>query len=108
MVTVTEDAKTMLDKIIDKVLEKVQQPEIDRNKIGLRLVLQDDGLGLGIDLPREGDQVVERNGNPVLLVDRDTDLLLDGATVGTEDTPEGKKLTISRDSGTPGANGKGN
>ena len=97
MITVTEDAKVMLDEIIDKVLEKVEEPQIERNKIGLRLVVQDEGLGLGVDLPREGDQVIEQNGNPVLLVDPGIDIILDGATVGTEETPEGRKLTISRD-----------
>jgi Fe-S cluster assembly iron-binding protein IscA len=51
-------------------------------KRGVRLVRTDEGrLGMTIDRPREGDQVVQRNDTPVLIVDRQVAASLSGAVL---------------------------
>ena len=53
-------------------------------------------LGLVLDRPQDGDQVVEHNGRTVLVVDQMIADQLDGATLDAVDTPDGRRLTLNR------------
>lgn len=50
--------------------------------------------GLVLDRAREGDEVIEVDGAPVLLLDPTLAPILRGATLDCEDTPEGSQLTL--------------
>lgn len=92
MVTVTEDAKQYLKELL---LDHSDNPDV-----GVRLVLTGEApvrTGLVIDREGVGDYVVEHEGAKVLLVGPEVGELVTGATLDTEDTPDGIKLVISRE-----------
>ena len=92
MLTVTESAKRNLKEIL--------LASTNDSKIGLRLSMKPRGqLGLMLVLDREalGDYVVKHERSKVLLVRQELMPLVDGVTIGTQDTPEGSRLTISRE-----------
>jgi len=88
MIGVTERAK--------KELKRVLTDNVDHPEACLRLRTNDEGnLGLGIDIEKPGDKVVECEGSRVLVVaqvlaDKLNDLLID-----VEDTDEGSQLVIA-------------
>jgi len=88
MIGVTERAK--------KELKRVLTDNVDHPEACLRLRTNDEGkLGLGIDIEKPGDKVVEYEGSRVLVVtqglaDKLNDLLID-----VEDTDEGSQLVIA-------------
>ncbi len=96
MIMVTEDAKAVLNDIltqaVDEMPEEVKEPEP-----GIRLIVQQGELNLALDHPHEGDEVVEVEGHKVLMISPDLSMLLDGATVGIEHSPEGDRLTVSKE-----------
>ena len=92
MLTVTKDANQNLKEIL---LATTADSEF-----GLRLSMKPRGqLGIMLVLDREalGDYVVKHEGLKVLLVREELVPLVDGVTIGTQDTPEGSRLTISRE-----------
>jgi Fe-S cluster assembly iron-binding protein IscA len=91
MLTVTENAKQRLKELL---LANTNDADF-----GVRLVLRAVGQ-TGLVLDREGfaDDVVEYEGAKVLLMGPEVAQLVAGATLDTEDTPEGTKLVISRNS----------
>lgn len=61
----------------------------------LRLVPGPAGqAGLVLDRAREGDEVIEVDGAPVLLLDAALVPIVRGATLDCEATPEGSQLTL--------------
>jgi Fe-S cluster assembly iron-binding protein IscA len=91
MIAVTERARQELKRIL---LDKV-----DNAQAGLRLTAGDSGqLGLAIDIEMPGDQVVERDDSKVLLVENGLALSLEGIAIDIEDTPEGPRLVIVKQS----------
>jgi Fe-S cluster assembly iron-binding protein IscA len=91
MIEVTERAKQELKKIL---FEKVDDP-----LAGLRLTTDSQGqLGLSIDVEASGDKVVEYEGSKVLMVDEGLIDSLGGLTLDVEDTSEGSKLVLTRES----------
>ncbi len=88
MVTVTERAKEVLRALL---IDNSKDPEE-----GIRLVFSPSGqIGLTLDKPREGDQIVESEGSKVLLVAPETAIALPGAVIDCVDTEEGPHLVIS-------------
>ena len=91
MLTVTESAKQRLKELL---LASTNDPDF-----GFRLVLKAPGeLGLQLDREGVGDDVVEHEGSKVLLVGPEVLMVVAEAILDTEDTPEGTKLVISRNS----------
>ncbi|MCL4370130.1 MAG: hypothetical protein M1380_04400 [Chloroflexi bacterium] len=102
MVSVTSEAKDLLQDILQQAQQQGADIEEDTS---IRLAPTTEGgngnsgqvgLGLMLDRPKEGDQVVEYNGKKVLIIDSSTSNLLDGVTLDAVETPEGKRLTISQ------------
>jgi len=87
MVNVTDSARQELKKIL---LDNVDMPQAR-----LRLVNREEGeLGLGIDIEMPGDELVEYEGMPVLVVERELADNLNGVTIDVDETPEGAELVI--------------
>ena len=92
MLTVTESAKRNLKEIL--------LATTNDSKVGLRLSMKPRGqLGLMLVLDKEtpGDYVVKHEGLKVLLVKEELLPLVDGVTIGIQDTPDGSRLTIWRE-----------
>jgi Fe-S cluster assembly iron-binding protein IscA len=90
MVTVTEGAKQVLK---EKLLAHTSEPDV-----GIRLESEPSGqLGLVLDRESEGDQVVEHDEMKVLLVAPELATKLEGITLDTEDTSEGRRLVIRKE-----------
>jgi Fe-S cluster assembly iron-binding protein IscA len=82
MVHVTDRAREQLRAVRDRV---AQRPEVC-----LRLRPNEKGrFGLYPDTEREGDQVVEHDGTPVLVIGRDMAAAMAGGTIDFEER-EGK------------------
>ena len=92
MVRVTDEAVSELKHIReelgipDQTLRLVPQP----TPMGV-------AFGLAPDEVREGDQIVESEGSPVLVIDALTSEQLQGVVMDAIDTPDGKRLTLRRE-----------
>jgi Fe-S cluster assembly iron-binding protein IscA len=87
MIAVTEEAKKELVKVL---ADKVDHPEAC-----LRLRVDDKGnLGLGIDIERPEDKVVEYQGSTLLVVDPALADSLTNIAIDVEDSDEGNQLVI--------------
>ena len=92
MLTVTESAKQNLREIL--------LATTNDSEFGLRLSMKPRGqLGLMLVLDKEapGDYVVKHEGLKILLVRQGLVPLVNGVTIGTQDSPEGSRLTIWRE-----------
>lgn len=89
MITVTDKARETLKELL---LSDSDDPEMS-----LRLVANQPGqFGLALDREAEGDQVVEQEGTKVLLIGHELANIADGTTLDVQDTPDGPKLSISK------------
>jgi Fe-S cluster assembly iron-binding protein IscA len=89
MLTVTETAKQLLKETLR---EHSDDPEIS-----IRLSLGEEGqFGIALDVESEGDQVVEHDGDKVLLIGSNISTVLEGRTLDVQDTEEGPRLVISQ------------
>jgi Fe-S cluster assembly iron-binding protein IscA len=74
MITVTERAATALEELLSSSNAQPGQ--------GVKLIPSDGGqVGMTIDAPSEGDEVVSRGDAPLLIVDSDIADALDGARI---------------------------
>jgi Fe-S cluster assembly iron-binding protein IscA len=86
MVTVTTEAAEYLKTVIEH--QEDERP--------LRIIFEDNQPALQFDDEQDGDQIVEHDGAPVLLLDETAQGALDGLTMDRVDTPEGPRLTFVR------------
>ena len=85
MIDVTDRARQELKKILSS--------NVDNSYARLRLIDRGEGsLGLGIDIESPGDEVVEHEGEGLLLVEYELASSLDGITIDIDDTAEGPQL----------------
>lgn len=89
MLNVTEAAIEQLTEMLDQADAGTSQ--------GIRLVEDEGEVGLRVDEPRGGDQVISAGERPVLLLEAHLLAALDGATLDAVDMPDGKQLTLVRD-----------
>jgi|SwirhisoilCB2_FD_contig_81_1368820_length_423_multi_15_in_0_out_0_1 hypothetical protein len=98
MINVTAPAKDVLQ---DVLTDATKRAGVNDDQMGLRLALTSDSgqpqLGLVLDAPKEGDQIIEYEGKNVLMVSEPVAAQFDGVTLDTTDTPEGKRLTLIRE-----------
>jgi hypothetical protein len=94
MVRVTDRARMALKGALSR--------SFDQPGIGLRLDLSDEGgLALYPDKAKAGDEVVEHEGNVLLVMSNDISRPLAGATIDVAETPEGDRLVVTKPSGSP-------
>ena len=87
MITVTDKAK--------QELKKTLFDNVDTPGAGLRLVSREGGqLGLGVDIEKADDEVVEFEGSKVLIVEKQLADTLNKITLDVEDTKEGNRLVL--------------
>lgn len=84
------------DAAIEQLTEMLDQADVDAAQ-GIRLIEDQGEVGLRVDAPQEGDQVVSTGERPVLLIEPRLSAALDGATLDATDMPEGKQLTLVSD-----------
>jgi len=89
MLTVTERAAQELKGILEAHAVEPEQV--------LRLVRETQGFSLRLDKEGAGDEVVESEGATILLIDEQLGPIVDGAVVDCIDTPEGPRLTITKE-----------
>ena len=90
MITVTERAKEHLKNTLEANCDEAVE-----DSQGLRLGMTGPGqFGLGLDTPREGDEVVEHDGSKVLMVEGELAGRLNGLTLDIQDTGEGEQLVM--------------
>ena len=90
MLTVTEGAKQLLKGILTS--------HSDDPEVAVRLSFNPPSeFGIVLDREAEGDQVVEHQGSKVLLVASELVPVVEGITLDVQDTPEGPKLTMSKE-----------
>ena len=90
MVNVSENARCELKKLLEA---KVDWP-------GARLRLIDRGqgvIGLGVDLESPGDEVIEYNGVPIMVIGPEFASGLKLITLDVDDTPGGPELVITEE-----------
>ena len=89
MLTVTERAAQELKGIL-------QANAVEPEQV-LRLVREAEGFSLQLDNESASDEVVESEGTKILLIDEQLGPIVDGAVVDCIDTPEGPRLTITKE-----------
>jgi hypothetical protein len=91
MVGVTERAKQELKNILNA--------NVDNPLARLRLAADDqERIGLAVDVEQPGDHVVEHEGSGIMVAEEGLADSLTGITLDVQDTPEGPKLFLSKDS----------
>lgn len=89
MVHVTDRAKTALKSALSRSAEEPG--------VGLRVEISEEGTcALFPDREKAGDQVVEHEGDVLLLIGEDASQPLDGATIDLAQTPEGARLVVTK------------
>jgi Fe-S cluster assembly iron-binding protein IscA len=89
MVNVTDRAKIALKSVLSR---SVEEPGI-----GLRVEISEEGsCALFPDQEKAGDQVIEHEGDVLLLIGEEVSQPLDGATIDLAQTPEGAHLVVSK------------
>jgi Fe-S cluster assembly iron-binding protein IscA len=90
MLVVTEAGLEELKRILDE--------HTDNAQAGLRLTTDQSGtLGLTIDVKSAEDEVLEHKGSQLLIIERNLSASLEGVTIDAEETPEGRKLMITKE-----------
>jgi hypothetical protein len=87
MFTVSETATAHLAQM----LTSVKAP----GEAAVRLVAQEQGLTLELDIEREGDTTFSHEGKTVLLLDAQVAGFLEDSTLSIEQSPEGPQLTLA-------------
>jgi Fe-S cluster assembly iron-binding protein IscA len=88
MVTVTDRARIVLKGALSRTIEEAG--------VGLRLDVSDEGLALYPDKAKDGDEIVEHEGDVLLLIADDISRPLAGAMIDLAETPEGHRLVVTK------------
>jgi Fe-S cluster assembly iron-binding protein IscA len=89
MVHVTDRAKTALKSALSRSAEEPG--------VGLRVEVSGEGAcALFPEREKAGDEVVEHEGEVLLLIGEDASQPLDGATIDLAQTPEGAQLVVTK------------
>lgn len=82
------------DAALEALVMTLDANEIPQDK-GLRLGRSPYGdLGLEVDEPRDGDQVLMQGDRAVLFLDSEVSEILSGATLDVIQEPDGARLTL--------------
>jgi Fe-S cluster assembly iron-binding protein IscA len=87
------------ERALDK-LETLKQESGPQDGQGVTLIVQEDGeLGLALAHPQEEDHVIERNGEPVIIVPQPLMEPLSGITLDYVENEEHQGFTLDRQDG---------
>lgn len=86
MVTLTQDAKAALSQALQQIPHEEGQT--------LRLVARGGAFHLALDVPHEDDQVLDNEGNAVLVVSPQVNETLGDAVIDVQAHPEGARLVL--------------
>ncbi|MFC1988475.1 hypothetical protein ACFLVJ_01405 [Chloroflexota bacterium] len=76
-------------------LKRILYTAVDMPQARLRLIDRgQEELGLGIDIEMPGDELVEHDGSPILVVEHGLAERLNGLTIDVDDAPEGFRLVL--------------
>ncbi len=88
MIDVTEPAKKELKELLEK--------NVDNPDACLRIKVKTNGeLGLGIDVEKPDDEVIEYEGSKLLVMETGLADILKDAALDVVDSEEGRRLVIS-------------
>jgi hypothetical protein len=93
MLHVTHQARTELHGILDRILDQRSDSDFAPEQ-ALRLVARGARLGLALDSPRGGDEIVEQDGRSVLILDSAVSEFVENLTLDVVETPEGTQLWL--------------
>jgi Fe-S cluster assembly iron-binding protein IscA len=89
-------ALTVTEKATAALKELLKGHDHEEEQV-LRLISDEEGNhGLQLDVPREEDQVVEHDGETVMVIDPSLSDGLTGNVLDLKETPSGASLTIYR------------
>jgi hypothetical protein len=94
MLQVTPEAKGELHGMLMRLF--AERPDSDTPDLGFRLVAEGSQIGLALDTPREGDEIVDQDGHSVLMLDSLTSELVENLTLDVVETPDGARLELLR------------
>ncbi len=89
MVKLTDLAATILAQTLEETPRKKGQI--------LRLIQNEDGCGLEMDIPRKGDQVIKHNDEAVLLVNPELNEFLGDVTVDIVERQGGVQVVLQEE-----------
>lgn len=85
---------TVTDKAAQFLREKLEQKE-EGLPDALRIVQTEDGFQLTLDNPKDGDHVIEQEGQSILLVDSEVGEALEEATLDLQESAQGSALILT-------------
>ena len=88
MVHVTERARELFRERLEHLT--------DRANIALRIGTTDSGLGLFPDTANDDDQVIEHQGQTILLIDREVSETLAGKTIDVAENAGGASFVLRK------------
>ncbi len=88
MLTVTDKAAQYLRETLSRKEEGAPG--------AFRIVSTEEGYQVTLDDGKEGDQVIEHEGENYLLLDTEVGEALSTATLDVKESPEGTRLTLSK------------
>ncbi len=84
--------------VTDKAAQYFREALLKESAPGaFRIVKAEKGYRFTLDEAKEGDQVFEHEGENYLLLDTEVGEALSNATVDVKESPEGTRLTLSRE-----------
>ena len=89
---------TVTTRAAEKLREDLQAATPDP-ELGVRLIPSPsipNRIEMVLDKEKEGDQVVENEGVKILLLDSQIAQALEGMVIDYEETPQGRRFTISK------------
>ncbi len=92
MLQVTPEARIELHGMLMRIL--TERPDSNPPDLGFRLVAEGSQIGLALDAPREGDEIVNQDGRSVLMLDSPTSELVENLTLDVVETPDGTRLEL--------------
>jgi len=85
---------TVTDKAVQYLRETLSRKE-EGTPTAFRIANTEEGYQLTLDEAKEGDQVLEHEGENYLLLDTEVGEALSNATLDVQESPQGPRLALS-------------
>ena len=94
MLHVTPAARIELHGMLARTLARIPHSDPPGPDLGLRLVAEGSQIGLALDVPREGDEILHQDGRSVLILDSSVSERVGNRTLDVVETPRGTQLAL--------------